>query len=576
MRDVTRLACYEPSNQLVFASPEGQIQANQPGEASILVRYSNQQVVARFAFVPARPNFQWPNISAENFVDRRVFNKLSALRLVPANLCLDSVFLRRAYLDCLGLLPTASDVQGFLSDNVPDKRARLIDDLLGRPEFAEFWALKWSDLLRNEEKTLDRKGVQAFHRWIRQSIADGKPLNEFARELIAARGSTYTNPPANYYRANRNALVRAETTAQIFMGIRLQCAKCHNHPFDRWTMDDYYSLTAFFARVQYKIVENNRRDGLDQHEFDGEQIVWMDRDGEVQNPRTGTRAAPRFPAIAATASPQLPPEADRLAELADWIARPDNPFFARAQVNRIWFHLMGRGIVEPIDDFRASNPAANPGLLEALASDFIEHGFDLRHCVRTIMNSRTYQLSAIPNDSNRDDTENFSRALVRPMQAEVLLDAVSQVTGVPAKFTGYPIGVRAGALPGVMVARRRESSPSPADEFLKLFGKPERLLACECERSDETTLGQAFQLISGETINHMLTSSDGRLSRLLENGRSNEDIINEFYLASLSRPPTEGEARTALEFVGRSPDRRAALEDLVWGLVNAKEFLLRQ
>jgi hypothetical protein len=339
-------------------------------------------------------------------------------------------------------------------------------------------------------------------------------------------------------------------------------------------MDDYYSLTAFFARVQYKVVENNRKDNLDQHEFDGEQIVWMDREGEVQNPRTGETVAPRFLASGTTESSRA--SGDRLQELADWVAQSDNPFFARAQVNRIWYHMIGRGIVDPIDDFRASNPPTNPALLDTLAADFVAHGFELRHCIRTIMNSRTYQLSAVPNETNRDDELNFSHAMVRPLQAEVLLDAYSRVTEVPVKFTGYPIGLRAGSLPGVMAARRRESAPSAGDEFLKLFGKPERLLACECERSDDTTLGQAFQLISGETVNRMLTDRNGRLGRLIAAGCSNVEIIREFYLASLSRSPTDDELNQAVAFIDRSRDRRAALEDLVWGLVNAKEFLLRR
>jgi Protein of unknown function (DUF1553)/Protein of unknown function (DUF1549) len=476
----------------------------------------------------------------------------------------------------LGVLPDPSEVEQFLSDAAPDKRSRLIDELLTRPEFAEFWALKWSDLLRNEEKTLDRKGVQAFHHWIRQSIADAKPLNEFARELIAARGSTYANPQANYYRANRNTQVRAETTAQVFLGLRLQCAKCHNHPFDRWTMNDYYSLNAFFARVRYKIVENDRKDRLDEHEFDGEQIVWLDREGEVQNPRTGETAPCRFLGDQTPVTNAQDANSDRLQQLADWVARSDNPFFARAQVNRIWYHLMGRGIVEPIDDFRASNPAANPALLDALAADFVGHGFNLRHAIRTIMNSRVYQLSAAPNDTNRDDETNFSHAIVRPLQAETLLDACSQVNGVPVKFNGYPLGLRAGSLPGVMVARRREAQPTAADEFLKLFGKPERLLSCECERSDDTTLRQAFQLISGETINRMLTGSSGRLSRRLNAGKSNAEIISEFYLASLCRPPSDEEFRGAVAYVDKSADRRSALEDVVWSLLNAKEFLLRR
>jgi hypothetical protein len=491
----------------------------------------------------------------------------------PSAECSDSIFLRRAYLDTLGLLPTPQEARTFLADPRPDKRGRWIDQLLQRPEFADFWALKWSDLLRNEEKVLDRKGVQAFHHWIRQSIAQGKPLNEFARELIASRGSTYQDPAANYYRALRDPLIRAETTAQVFLGIRLQCAKCHNHPFDRWTQDDYYSLAAFFGRVQYYIVENNRRDRLDLHEFDGDQVVWMDREGEVAHPRTGEAARPRFLGVT---GPALPPEQDRLQALADWIARPDNPFFARAQVNRVWYHLMGRGLVDPNDDFRASNPPVNAPLLAALSQDFVTHRFDLRYLVGTIMKSRTYQLSAVPKESNRDDETNFSHTLTRPLQAEQLADAIAQIVGVPVRFTGYPLGFRAGQLCGVKPPRERGSRPTEGDQFLQSFGKPERSLTCECERSEDATLGQAFQLISGPMLNKMLREPENCISRLVAGGKSDAEIVEEFYLAALSRLPTTAERQSILDRIGRSGDRRAALEDFVWALVNTKEFLLRE
>ncbi|MBV9122895.1 MAG: DUF1549 domain-containing protein [Planctomycetes bacterium] len=578
VRDVTRLAVYEPSNPSVTVSPNGEVR-RAPGagpgvlESSILVRYLDQRATVQLAFVPARPRFTWPDLPEDNDIDRLIFAKLRTLRTLPSPLCSDSVFLRRAYLDTLGILPTAEEARAFLADQTPDKRRRLIDRLLQRPEFADFWALKWSDLLRSEEKVLDRKGVQVFHDWIRQCIAEGKPLNEFARELLAARGSTYDHPPANYYRALRDPQTRAEVTAQVFLGIRLQCCKCHNHPFDRWTQDDYYSLAAFFARVQYKIVANKRKDKLDSHEFDGEQIVFLAPEGEVQNPRTGATLRPRF---LGSPTPDLAPGADRLQALADWVASSDNPFFARTQVNRIWYHLMGRGLVDPDDDFRASNPPANGPLLEALTRDFIRHHDDLRHTVRTIMNSRTYQLAAVPNETNRDDGVNFSHALVRPLQAEQLLDALAQVTDARVRFNGYPPDLRAGQLPGVLPFRQRDQPPSEGDRFLKTFGKPDRLLACDCERSDDPTLVQAFQLITGRMLNQMLSAPDNRIGHLLAQGKSNDAILEEFYLAALSRLPTPREKEAAQAMLAQSKDRRAALEDLVWGLVNAKEFLLRQ
>ncbi|HTU92146.1 MAG TPA: DUF1549 and DUF1553 domain-containing protein [Gemmataceae bacterium] len=573
VRDVTRLSVFETSNLVVRVDADGVAQREAMGETTILVRYLDRQAAVQLAFVPARPGFVWPNPPEANYIDRHIFAKLRTLRTIPSPLAADSVFLRRVYLDVLGVLPDADETRRFLADTRPDKRARLIDALLERPEFADFWSLKWADLLHCEEKAVDAKGVRLFHDWIRRSIAEGKPLNELARELIAGRGSTYSQPAANWYRSLRDPQTRAEAAAQVFLGIRMQCARCHNHPFDRWTQTDYHSLAAFFCRVQYRIVENNRRDGLDQHEFVGEQIVWMDRGGEIKHPHSGEVLRPLF---LGSDTPTFAAPADRLLALADWIADPKNPFFARAQVNRVWYHLFGHGIVEPNDDFRASNPPVNAPLLDALAHDFAAQRFDLRHLLRTILNSRTYQLSAKPNETNGDDEANFARALVRPMQAEQLLDALGLVTGVTPSFPGHPAGTRASQLPGVAASRGRRQRPSDGERFLTSFGKPIRLLSCECERSEDTTLNQAFQLITGPLLNQMLRDADNRIGRLLAAGKSDAAIVEEFYLASLSRSPSPAERQAALAMLGRTKDRRAALEDLVWGLVNAKEFLLRR
>ncbi|HJT79158.1 MAG TPA: DUF1549 domain-containing protein, partial [Gemmataceae bacterium] len=308
-RDVTGLAVFEVSNQVATVSPAGEVRREQAGEAAVLVRYLDRQAVARLAFVPARPGYAWRPVPEANYIDHFVFAKLPSLRVRPSELCSDSVFLRRAYLDTLGILPTADEARAFLADARPDKRARLIDALLQRPEFAEFWALKWCDLLRAEEKVLDVKGVRVLHEWLRRCIAEGKPLNELARDLLAAQGSTYADPPANFYRALRDPQERAEAVAEVFLGIRLKCARCHNHPFDRWTQNDYHGLAAFFARVQYRIVANRRRDKFDKHEFDGEQVVWMERSGEVSHPRTGAVLRPLFPG---QPTPELAPDADRL------------------------------------------------------------------------------------------------------------------------------------------------------------------------------------------------------------------------------------------------------------------------
>ncbi|MCD6051234.1 MAG: hypothetical protein K0Q55_2637, partial [Verrucomicrobia bacterium] len=506
-------------------------------------------------------------------VDQHVFAKLQKMRLNPSGVSADHEFIRRAYLDLLGLLPTAEEARQFVADKDSQKRSKLIDQLLERPEYADLWALKWSDLMRNEEKSLDRKGVQAFHSWIRQSFAENKPLDQFARELIAARGSTYANPPANYYRANRDAVTRAETTAQLFLGSRLSCAKCHNHPFERWTQDDYYDWASLFARIDYKIIENKRRDESDKNEFVGEQIVFLNEKNEVKNARTGNDAKPRFLGVTKST---VPADEDRLIALANWLGSADNEMFVRAQVNRIWFHLMGRGIVDPVDDFSVNNLPSHPELLDALAADFVKHKFDVRHLIRTIMNSRTYQVSSTPNDSNADDVLNYSHNIPRRMQAELILDAASQLTGTPLRFNGYPEGFRAIQIPGVEAVRRRDAKGSSGEEnFMRTFGKPPRLIPTECERSNDTTMGQAFQLISGPLLNGLIGRENNRIDTLLNSGKSNEQIIDELFWTATSRAPNKEELATTLAHLKEEPDRRKALEDIVWALLNAKEFVLR-
>jgi hypothetical protein len=584
-RDVTRLAVYEPSSTIVSVSPEGRIRFADFGEATVIVRYLNEQAPVRLAYVPARADFVWSDPPAVNYIDEHVFTKLRSLRMNPSYLAGDSEFIRRAYLDGLGVLPTADEARSFVADQSSDKRARLIDRLLERPEFAEHWALKWSDLLKNEEKVVDPTGVKLFHEWIRDSFAANKPLDRFVRELIASRGSTYENPPANYYRANRDAITRAEATAQLFLGVRLGCAKCHNHPFDRWTQEDYYRWAALFARVDYKIVTNNRPDDNDKHQFDGEQIVLMKESGEVEDPRTGEQMEPRFLGAAEVLAAEN--GEDRLLPLAAWLTSADNELFVRSQANRIWYHLMGRGLVEPIDDFRATNPAVNPELLDALSDDFINSGFDVRHLVRAIMNSRTYQLSAEPNETNRGDEINFSRSIVKRLPAEELLDALSAVIGGTHKLYDSPEGTRAGQAWGVGAFQRRAMGErrqrgqrrpmaSDAEKFLKLFGKPPRLLTCECERATDATLGQAFQLLSGPTIHRMLTEKDNELAKLLAANESPAEMIDELYWSALARAPTNDERMALVQHMEQSGDWRAAVEDIAWGVVNSKEFLLRR
>ena len=552
-RDVTDLCYYDSSSpEIATVDPSGFVQFATPGEVAVIAHYLDLVANVRLTHLVPVPSFEPAPVPAGNIVDSAVFAKLNAMRIAPSETCTDDEFVRRAYLDAIGVLPSPEERERFLADPRPDRRAVLVDELLERPEFDDFWTLKFADILRANSRLIQSKGANVFHRWIRQSLATRKPLDQFVRELLTAEGSTFRNPAANYYRISREPEASVETTAQLFLGVRIQCAKCHNHPFERWTQDDYYGFAAFFARVRQK--PGNVLD---------EEVIFASNRGEVRQPRTGTVMAPK-----ALGGPTF--EDDKTSEarrerLAEWLTAPENPFFAKSLVNRVWYHLMGRGIVEPVDDFRDSNPPSNDELLDGLASDFISGGYDLRHLVRTILTSQTYALSARPNDLNGDDDRYFSRAYTKLLPAEVLLDAISTLTGASTTFAGLPEGVRATQIPDGKVD----------DPFLKTFGRPARELACECERETDSNLGQALQLIGGATVNDKLRSDEGRLASLAAGDEGPEAIVRELYLVALSREPDPGELAAASEHIAGADDRRQAVEDLGWVLINTKEFLFR-
>ena len=575
-RHITSLASFDLSQPIAHVDARGVVHCEQFGETTITVRYLHLRVPVRVARIPERPGFVFAAPAVREPLDQHIFAKLERLRIQPAGVCDDTTFLRRAALDLTGRLPTADEARTFTASTDPHKRAALVDALLERPEFAEFWALKWSDVLRNEEKTLDRKGVENLASWLKTQIANDTPWNEMAAAIVSARGSTYSNPPANYYRALRDPIARAEATAQVFLGVRLQCAKCHNHPFDRWTQNDFYSWANLFARVDYKIVENDRRDDNDKHEFVGEQIVFSPAKGDVDDPRTKSPRDPQF----LLSEQALTRDVDRLSRLGEWLADPANPFFAKAQVNRVWFHLFGRGIVDPLDDFRESNPPSHPELLDELARDFAAQGFHLKPLIRSIMNSATYQLSSETHETSVSDESNFSHTLPRRLGAEQLLDAFSQSLGTPAKFAGFPEGTRAGEIPGIQAVRSREAARSPSEKFLTLFGKPQRLQSCECERTDSPTLVQAFQLISGESMQRLLTAPDNQIAKFVEQKTGTSAIVHEAYWMTLSRAPRAEEEAAAISLLetGASDQaaRRSGLEDLYWSLLTSHEFVLRR
>jgi hypothetical protein len=570
-RDVRDLVVYELTDTLSEVTPDGLVKRQSLGETTIIVRYLQLQVPVRVAFLPESNALTWNAPPASNRIDDLLFDRLKTLQLTPSPPCDDTTYLRRAYLDLLGLLPTTDEAREFLADQAPDKREQLIDRLLQRPEFAEHWALKWSDLLRNEEKVLDTKGVDVFYDWLRTNFARGTPLSELVKELVTASGGTYENPPANYYRAMRDPFIRGETTARLFLGTRLQCARCHNHPFDQWTQDDYYNWSSVFARIDYEIQDNKRKDKFDKNEFIGQQIVKFLDKGEVTNARTNQDAVPQL----LGANQPLKSENERLQALGEWLTSADNGRFAENQANLVWYHLLGRGLVEPVDDFRATNPAVHPKLLVHLQQELIRAGFDLRTLIRQITASQAYQLASVPNASNQSDTRNFARTVPQRLAAEKLLDAQCQVLGVAAELSGYPLGTRAGQIRGVERVRAKEKPPTAGDRFLKTFGKPDRLLACECERSGETTLKQAFVLLGDQGLEERLSDDQNRLSQLASSERTDAETITDLYFTALLRQPTSSELEAAQALLKQHQSRFEGLQDVAWALLNSKEFVFR-
>jgi hypothetical protein len=572
-RDVTYWSVYALSNLEAEVSREGRVRFGKPGETTVIVRYLDRRVSARLALVPARPDFAWSATPEANYIDTRVFEKLRTFRMNPSDVCDDATFVRRVFLDILGIIPNAEEARAFVSNPDPEKRAKLVDALLDRPEYAEFWALKWSDILRNEEKVLDKTGVGKFYGWLRDGLAEGKGLDRLARELITARGSTYENPPANYYRALRDPVDRAEATAQVFLGARLRCAKCHNHPFDRWTQDEYYEFAALFDGIDYKIMDNQRKDKFDKNQFVGEQEVELVSKREFKDPRTKKKPVAR---LLGSETPPIAEDRDRFEQLADWITAPENPLFARVQANRIWFHMIGRGLVDPVDDFRATNPPSHPELLDALARDLAEGGYDPRHLIRRIANSRVYQLASETNATNADDTLNYSHAPTPRLPAETLLDSLHAAFGLPAKFKQYDKLTRATAMPGID-GPYLDKDPHDDDRFLRLFGKPPRLLSSDAERLNDTSLAQVFELTSGQTVNSLLEAKDNRIEKLLSSGQDDPALLESLYWSTVTRAPTETERASLLAYLAERPGeaRRAAFQDIAWALVNSKEFMFR-
>jgi hypothetical protein len=517
-----------------------------------MASYAN--CVDTFRAIVPRPEViaKYPDFSANNFIDGHVIAKLKKLNIAPSELCDDSTYLRRVYLDVIGTLPTAEEARRFLADKRANKRELVVDELLERPEFADYWALLWSDALRVDRQALGPKRAYAYYRWIRESIAQNKPFDRFARELVTAEGPLEENGPANFYKVVTKPGETASALSQVLLGVRIACAECHHHPYDRWSQTDYFGMQAYFTPVSLK--PSPRGEAL--------QIVG---DPVTKHPRTGETVLPH--ALGTQAQPSLGLAGDRRLVLAKWMTAPENAWFARNLANRVWAHMLGRGLVEPIDDVRDTNPPSNPELLDALAKHVVDSKFDVKQLIRTIARSRTYQLSSKPNATNEKDEMNYSRSLFRRIEAEVLLDMVSQTLGVPEKFSGAPPGTRAVQLWDSKVSHY----------FLKLYGRPQRQTACECERVVEPSVAQVLHLLNAPDIHAKLVHERGNVARWVRAKKSDAELVDEIYLTFYSRLPDDAERKTSLDYLRRNADqRRQAAEDLSWTLMNTLEFVFKR
>ena len=575
-KDVSQWAVYESANLGAEVSAGGELEFSQPGETTVFVRYMGGRASMRAALIKANDNYKWKGPSPKNEIDHYVFSKLKLFNQNPSAVSDDLTFLRRVSLDVTGSLPSSDTARSFLSDKRKDKRSILIEELLKSEEYASFWALKWADLLRVEEKTLDSKGVEKIYGWLKEMIGSGKPLDQFTKDILCATGSTYNNPPANFYRALRAPVNRAEAVAQVFIGTRINCAKCHDHPFENVRQDDYYRFAAIFDAIDYEIIENKRKDGFDKHRFVGEQVIKLVSADKFQNkflkdPRT---KKPPEPGFLDPSSGPIKSFDNRLEEVADWIT--SHPRFAKVQANRIWSNLVGQPLVDPIDDVRETNPASNPELLQFLSKELIESGFDQKHLIRLITNSITYQLSSDPGLVLNIGTDlTFARAKVMRYPAEVIIDAAHKSMSIESEFSDSFKSKSAITMPGVDSVHLSKN-PHENDKFLKIFGKPARLTNSDAERSNETTLAQVFELTAGKTLNTILSHQENKIGQLLKNGKDDLEIIDELYWSILTRPPVDEEWSAFLSYLNMSSNRRSALEDVAWSLLNAKEFLLRR
>jgi len=550
-RDVTALALWSTSNEAAASvDGSGHVASRDPGEAYLLARYGGFARVSQVLVHGDRESFEWPGVEPANFVDEFVFGKLRRAHVGPAPVCSDAVFLRRVHLDLLGVLPTREETEAFLDDHSAGKREALVERLLLRPEFADMQAMTWADVLQVDAATMEGKGAALMTRYLRVAFAEHRPFDAVVRELLTAEGSSFSAPAVNFYLAAEQPNLVAEQVAQVFLGVRLQCAQCHNHPFENWTMDDYYGFAAFFGQLGRKRAE-------DQSEW----VVWDRRNGDVRHKLDNRIVAPK---LLGGETPKIPPGTDRRAVLARWLTARDNPWFAANVANRAWARLFGRGLVDPPDDVRVSNPASHPRLLERLAELLVESDFDVRPLYRVVCASRTYQAGAHPA-SPPPAGSLFAGSPVRRLSAEQLLDAIGAVTGVPTRYPGLEPGAPASAIAGGRTAVG----------FLALFGRPARSSACTCDRSAEPTLSQTLHLHNGDTIAKKLADAGGRLRRALAASEPAAAMLDDLFLRAYCRRPEPREAEALLATVATAEDSAAAWQDVYWAVLNSREFLFQ-
>ena len=561
VRDVTAWAKFDTLDDgIVSVTRDGSCTVTGRGQAPVMVRFEGQAAIAMFV-IPYGPPARLEGWTNQNYVDELAATRFRELGIEPSAVCDDATFLRRIFLDATGTLPTRDEIEEFLNFDGADKRALWIDRILGLADspkkglynerYAAYWTLRWSDLIRNNSRDLQDTGMWALHNWIKGAFRQNLPFDKFVAQLVQGKGSSFSNGPANYFIVNNNPSELAEATAQLFLGTRLTCAQCHHHPFEKYSQDDYYSFAAFFARTGLK---NSQEFGM----FAGERVVVIRTGGDVRQPRTGKVMTPK-PLDAEAIDHPL----DRRIALAQWMTSPENSTFSRATVNRYVSYLLGRGIVDPVDDLRATNPPTNPALLTALSDDFVKSGFDLKHLIRVIMISRLYQLDSQPTSQNAADSRFYSHFEVKRLTAEPLLDAIDYAAGTQTKFKELPLGTRAIEIPDAEYP----------DYFLNTFAKPRRTSVCDCERSPDANLAQALHTLNGDILTTKIASKGGRIDKLLSDKKSHAEIITDLYYATICRAPTPAELAATEQLLPEYPQPKECYEDVLWALMNSKAFL---